>query len=109
MSATSAELQHSAASNRRTRHLNLCHDTAVYAGAAFLDRGAPSGGWALDGRSDAGSTNVLPFGPTRTASCSALPRRSSRQDRNHTVQPLSQVPPRGLPLIVTGSPGTASW
>src|SRR5450759_1773110 len=91
-----------------TRQRNLCHETAAYAGAAFLGRGAPSGGLALDGRSDAGSTNVLPFGPTRTASCSALPRRSPGQDRNHMVQPLSQAPPRGLPPIVTGSPGTAS-
>src|SRR5450759_207836 len=96
-------------SSAPTRHRNLCHDTAAYAGAAFLGRGVSSGGLALDGRSDAGSTNVLPSGPARTALCSALPRRSSRQDRNHTVQPLSQVPPRGLPPIVTGSPGTASW
>ena len=38
---------------------------------------------------------------------SALPASSWRQVRNQTVQPLPQVPARGLPVIVTGSPGTA--
>lgn len=51
--------------------------------------------------------NVLPCRPARVASCSALPRTHLFQGRNHMVQPLSQVPARGLPVIVTGSPGTA--
>jgi hypothetical protein len=82
---------------------------SAYVAVAFPGRGALSGGLALEVRSDAGFTSVLPFGPARTALCSALPRHRARHDRNHTVQPLSQVPPRGLPVIVTGSPGTASW
>ena len=71
-------------------------------------RAVCSGAVAVDGGSDDGSTNVLPAGPARTAWCSALPRRYWGQLRNHSVQPLSQVPGFGLPLIVMGSPGTAS-
>jgi len=52
-------------------------------------------------------TNVLPCGPARTALCSALPRAHCFQDKNHIVQPLSRTPARGLPVIFTGSPGTA--
>src|SRR3954447_9278774 len=54
-----------------------------------------------------GLTNSLPLGPVRTALLSALPRQYLRQGRNHMVQPLSHWPERGLPLIFTGSPGTA--
>ena len=62
---------------------------------------------AVEAGSDEGVTNVLPAGPASTASCSALPWRYCGQLRNHSVQPLSQVPPFGLPTMVMGSPGTA--
>ena len=67
-----------------------------------------SGAVAVDAGSDAALTNVLPSGPACTAWCRALPRRYLGQLRNHSVQPLSQVPDFGLPTIVMGSPGTAS-
>lgn len=65
------------------------------------------GAVAVEAGSDEGLTNVLPPGPASTASCSALPCRYCGQLRNHSVQPLSQAPPFGLPTIVMGSPGTA--
>ena len=69
--------------------------------------GAARGAVALVAGGDEEPTNVLPSGPVCSASCSALPRSHWFQGRNHTVQPLSQVPPFGLPAIVMGSPGTA--
>jgi NAD(P)-dependent dehydrogenase (short-subunit alcohol dehydrogenase family) len=80
-------------------------------GADYLEllaRAVCSGAVAVEAGSDDGSTNVLPPGPACTAWCRALPRRYWGQLRNHSVQPLSQVPPLGLPTIVMGSPGTAS-
>jgi hypothetical protein len=68
----------------------------------------PSGALALFAGSVAGFTKAEPLGPATTASCSAEPATSWFQVRNHSVQPLSQVPGRGLPVIVIGSPGTAS-
>ncbi len=67
----------------------------------------PRGEVAADEVTVDGSTKVLPVGPAMTAWCSALPLRNSGQLRNHWVQPLSQTPPRGLPMTVTGSPGSA--
>ena len=68
----------------------------------------PIGVLAVLGRRVDGFTNVEPCGPATIASPSAEPDSSWFQDRNHSVQPLSQVPGRGLPVIVIGSPGTAS-
>ena len=82
---------------------------AGYRAAELLDRAVCSGAVAVEGGSDDGSTNVLPAGPACTAWCRALPLRYCGQLRNHSVQPLSQVPDLGLPTIVMGSPGTASW
>src|SRR5258708_35827268 len=73
----------------------------------FLGADVPSGAVAVDAVTVAGLTNVLPFGPAITASCTALPWRSCGQVTNHSVQPLSHLPPLGLPLTVTRSPGTA--
>ena len=56
---------------------------------------------------DDGLTNVLPDGPACTAMPSALPLSSCFQVRNQTVNPSSQCPAAGLPVIVTGSPGVA--
>ena len=67
----------------------------------------PRKGAAASGPQARGRTSLLPWGPTRTALCRALPRSHRRHGRNHIVQPLPQVPARGLPVIVTGSPGTA--
>jgi hypothetical protein len=67
----------------------------------------PSGAVAVDGGSDDGLTNVLPSGPADTAMPSALPDRYRSQVMNHWVQPLSNVPARGDPVTVTGSPGTS--
>src|ERR1700737_404811 len=66
-----------------------------------------SGVAAAAAGSVAGFTKELPDGPVCTASCSALPATSWFQVRNHTVHPSSHFPATGLPLIVTGSPGTA--
>ncbi len=55
-----------------------------------------------------GLTNALPCGPATTASCSALPLTYWRHGKNHSVQPLSHVPGRGLPVTITGSPGASS-
>src|SRR5689334_6629918 len=52
-----------------------------------------------------GLMNVLPVGPTSTASWVALPRSSWFQVRNHSVYPSSHLPATGLPVIVIGSPG----
>src|SRR5215471_13452612 len=76
-----------------------------YAAVALFGVEVWSGGLAFGGGSVAGLTNVLPSGPACTASCSALPPASCCHDRNQSVQPLSQTPARGLPVIVTGSPG----
>src|SRR4029450_8981644 len=76
--------------------------------SAFPGLDVPMGAVAWGGRRAARSTNVLPLGPASTAWCNALPSRSSDQLRNQTVQPSPHVPARGLPVIVTGSPGTAS-
>src|SRR5215216_1670565 len=76
--------------------------------SAFPGLDVPSGALACGGRRAARSTNELPLGPACTAWCNALPSRSSDQLRNQTVQPSPHVPARGLPVIVTGSPGTAS-
>src|SRR5205085_12637726 len=80
-----------------------CHDAA-----AFPSRGRSSGDLPLMDGAAPGSTNELPSGPAWTAWCSALPPTRSFHERNHTVQPLSHVPPRGLPVMLTGSPGNAS-
>jgi DNA-binding NarL/FixJ family response regulator len=69
--------------------------------------GAPSGAGAAAAGTDEGLTNVLPPGPASTASSSALPSRYLFHGRNHMVQPLSHTPARGLPVTVTGSPGTS--
>jgi DNA-binding NarL/FixJ family response regulator len=66
-----------------------------------------SGAVAVDAGTADGLTNVLPPGPASTASCSALPCRYLSHGRNHWVHPLSNVPARGLPVTVTGSPGTS--
>ena len=67
----------------------------------------PSGEVAVEVGNALGLTNVLPPGPASTASSSALPCRYLSHGRNHWVHPLSNVPARGLPLTVTGSPGTS--
>jgi DNA-binding NarL/FixJ family response regulator len=69
--------------------------------------GVNSGAVAVEAGTAEGLTNVLPSGPATTAWPSALPCRYLFQGRNHWVQPLSKVPARGLPVIVTGSPGTS--
>jgi len=81
---------------------------AGYRAPELPARAVWSGALAVEGGSEDGSTNVLPAGPACTAWCSALPLRYCGQLRNHSVQPLSQVPDLGLPTIVMGSPGTAS-
>ncbi len=75
--------------------------------AELCGRGACSGARACTGASVSGATNELPSGPATTAWCSALPFSSCFQDRNHSVQPLSQVPATGLLVTVTGSPGSS--
>src|SRR5215469_8178152 len=78
--------------------------------AAELPAGeVSSGALAFEAGSDVGETNLLPSGPAFTASCSALPCRYCWKVMNHSVQPLSHLPPFGLPMTVIGSPGTAIW
>jgi len=67
----------------------------------------PSGADAVLAGKVPGSTKVLPSGPASTAMCNALPLANWFHAMNHWVHPLSQVPARGLPVIVTGSPGTS--
>ena len=82
-------------------------DPPLYLAAELLTSAVCSGAVAVEGGSDEGLTNVLPPGPASTAWFSALPRRYCGQLRNHSVQPLPQVPACGLPTMVMGSPGTA--
>jgi hypothetical protein len=85
-------------------------DVSGYAWVAFAFPGCDvlSGDFACDGRRVDGATNELSPGPARTASCVALPSKSSCHVRNHTVQPSPQRPALGLPVIVTGSPKPAN-
>jgi DNA-binding NarL/FixJ family response regulator len=69
--------------------------------------GVPSGAVAVEAGIALGLMNVLPPGPASTASFSALPWRYLSHGRNHWVHPLSNTPARGLPVTVTGSPGTS--
>jgi len=68
-----------------------------------------SGEAPVSAPTDDGLTNVLPFGPASTAMWVALPATYWDQERNHSVQPSSQLPDFGLDSIVIGSPGMAIW
>ena len=93
--------------NRMTSPASARFELPVYRTAELFDGAVCRGAVGVEGGSAEGFTNVLPPGPACTAWCSALPLRYRGQLRNHSVQPLSQVPPFGLPTIVMGSPGTA--
>src|SRR5215470_10950831 len=92
----------------RSRHRAPAGHRSLTTTAASHAIGRPRGPPTPGVSTRLGLTNVLPLGPAITAWPRALPLRYLGHDKNHSVQPLSHVPGLGLPVMITGSPGSSS-